>query len=141
MAWWGGLIGAAASVVTEQADDRLWRMLPGRVYVARGYLPPGEHTITINGRALPVPIKIDGQYALVPLRLYENSVLTGDVAMLGQLPTVAAAPQPAPAPAAAAPAAPVRTTNNRARSVPQSAVKPTVAAPDAAGKPAAPAKN
>ena len=84
----------------------------GRVYVARGYLPPGEHTVSINGRQLPQPIKIDGQYALVPLRMYDNSVLIGDVAMLGQLPTVAAAPQPAPAAAAAAPAAPVRTINN-----------------------------
>ena len=130
----GGIIGAAASVTTEQADDRMWRMLPGRVYVARGYLPPGEHTVSINGRQLPQPIKIDGQYALVPLRMYDNSVLIGDVAMLGQLPTVAAAPQPAPA-AAAAPAAPVRTTNNnRARTVPSSTVKPTAAPPAAAAK-------
>ena len=130
----GGIIGAAASVATEQADDRMWRMLPGRVYVARGYLPPGEHTVSINGRQLRQPIKIDGQYALVPLRMYDNSVLIGDVAMLGQLPTVAAAPQPAPA-AAAAPAAPVRTTNNnRARTVPSSTVKPTAAQPAAAAK-------
>ena len=131
----GALVGAVASVATEQADDRMWRMLPGRVYVARGYLPPGEHTVSINGRQLPQPIKIDGQYALVPLRMYDNSVLIGDVAMLGQLPTVAAAPQPAPAAAAAAPAAPVRTTNNnRARTVPSSTVKPTAAQPAAAAK-------
>jgi hypothetical protein len=112
----------------------MWRMLPGRVYVARGYLPPGEHVVSVNGRQLPQPIKIDGQYALVPLRMYDNSVLTGDVAMLGQLPTVAAAPQPA-----AEPAATVRTTtttsNTRTRSastsVPKAAVKPTAAAPAA----------
>ena len=122
----GGLIGAAASTVTEQADDRIWRMLPGRVYVARGYLPPGEHMITINGRALPAPVKIDGQYALVPLRMYHNSVLMGDVAMLGQLPTTAVAAQQAPE---AAPAAPVRTSNQRGRhrAVPKSAVKSTAA--------------
>ena len=122
----GGLIGAAASATTEQADDRMWRMLPGRVYVARGYLPPGEHLVTINGRALPSPIKIDGQYALVPLRLYENSVLLGDVAMLGQLPTTAVAVQQS-APAEAAPEA--RTNNNRSRNraVPKSSVKSTSA--------------
>ena len=122
----GGLIGAVASTVTEQADDRIWRMLPGRVYVARGYLPPGEHMITINGRALPAPVKIDGQYALVPLRMYHNSVLMGDVAMLGQLPTTAVAAQQAPE---AAPAAPVRTSNQRGRhrAVPKSAVKSTAA--------------
>jgi len=92
----GGLIGAAASVATEQADDRMWRMLPGRVYVARGYLPPGEHTISINGRPLSQPIQIEGQYALVPLRIYHNGFLTGKVASIGQLATVAAAPAPAP---------------------------------------------
>ena len=131
----GGIIGAAASAATEQADDRMWRMLPGRVYVARGYLPPGEHTITINGRQLPQPIKIDGQYALVPLRMYENSVLTGDVAMLGQLPTVAAAPQPVPeAPATAARSSSTTTTTtstSRSRSVPKAAVKSTSATPAA----------
>ncbi|NMM75797.1 hypothetical protein B2J88_48735 [Rhodococcus sp. SRB_17] len=101
----GGLIGAVASAATEQADDRMWRMLPGRVYVARGYLPPGEHRITINGRTLEQPVKVDGQYALVPLRFYHSSVLTGEVATLGQLAAVAAEPPPPAAPAAVAPTA------------------------------------
>ena len=116
----GGLIGAAASVTTEQADDRMWRMLPGRVYVARGYLPPGEHMVTINGRALPAPIKVDGQYALVPLRMYQNSVLVGDVAMLGQLPEVAAVVAEPAAAVVAPPAAPVRSSTQRARSASRS---------------------
>ncbi len=94
----GGLIGAVASVTTEQADDRMWRMLPGRVYVARGYLPPGTHQLSVNGRPLPEPVQIDGQYALVPMRLYHNTVLMGKVATIGSL---AAVP---PTPAAAAPA-------------------------------------
>lgn len=85
----GAIIGSVASAVTEQADDRIWRMLPGRVYVARGYLPPGEHTVTINGRN--INIAVDGQYALVPLRFYESSVLTGDVGKFGALPLVAEA--------------------------------------------------
>jgi hypothetical protein len=87
----GAIIGSVASAVTEQADDRMWRMLPGRVYVARGYLPPGEHTVTINGRN--VVVSVDGQYALVPLRLYESSVLTGDVGKFGTLPVVAEVPK------------------------------------------------
>lgn len=124
----GGIVGAVASAATEQADDRMWRMLPGRVYVARGYLPPGEHTIVVNGRALPAPIKVDGQYALVPLRLYENSVLMGEVSSLGRLPEVAAVPVTAPAPVAEAPA-PARPTR------PRPAAKPAAAA----AKPAAPA--
>ena len=118
----GGLLGAAASIVTEQADDRIWRMLPGRVYVARGYLPPGEHVVSINGRALDAPVKVDGQYALVPLRLYENRVLIGDVATMGQLAAVAAAPAPEAKPVVAAP---VRSTRPAARTV----TKPKMTAP------------
>ena len=94
----GAVVGSIGSVVTEQADDRLWRMLPGRVYVARGYLPPGEHTVNINGRDLNVKINVDGQYALVPLRFYENTTLAGDVGMFGRLPTLAGAPTPDPVP-------------------------------------------
>lgn len=123
----GGLIGAVASVATEQADDRMWRMLPGRVYVARGYLPPGEHVVSINGRPIEGAIKIDGQYALVPLRLYENRVLVGDVASLGQLAAVAVAPQPEPvvAPAAPQPVRPVARPRPPAK--PAAAAAPTPA--------------
>jgi hypothetical protein len=85
------LVMKVASIATEQADDRMWRMLPGRVYVGRGYLPPGEHKVVINGRDFG-SVKVDGQYALVPLRLYENTVVTGDVGVLGNLAAVAAAP-------------------------------------------------
>ncbi|GAA4430422.1 hypothetical protein [Acidovorax lacteus] len=127
----GGLIGAVASAATEQADDRMWRMLPGRVYVARGYLPPGEHVVSINGRPIEGAIKIDGQYALVPLRLYENRVLVGDVASLGQLAAVAVTPPPEPvvAPAAPQPA--------KAAVRPRPPAKPATAAAPASPKPAA----
>ena len=81
------LIGTVASVVTEQADDRMWRMLPGRVYIARGYLPPGEHSVAIDGRDYKVSIKVDGQYAIVPLRLYEDRALVGDIGSFGALAT------------------------------------------------------
>lgn len=125
----GGLIGAVASAATEVADDRMWRMLPGRVYIARGYLPPGEHVVTVNGRALPDPVKIDGQYALVPLRLYENTVLMGSVASLGKLAPPSAAPVEA-----AAPAAPVAKPAPRANTRP---AKPVAKSPVAAPTPAA----
>lgn len=134
----GAVLGAAASAATEQADDRLWRMLPGRVYVARGYLPPGEHRVAINGRAFAEQgIRVDGQYALVPLRLHESQLLVGDVAALGQL---AAAPVLAETPPAAVPAtnpaaqrqrpaakAPTRATNSAIAVKP--APKPVVAKP------------
>lgn len=87
----GSIVGAVASTVTEQADDRMWRMLPGRVYVARGYLPPGTHKISIDGQQIAGEVKISGQYAMVPIRLYESSVIEGDVIAFGEL---AAPPQP-----------------------------------------------
>ena len=103
----GALVGAVASVATEQADDRMWRMLPGRVYVARGYLPPGEHQLAIDGRPLEGTVTIDGQYALVPLRFYGERVLVGQVAVMGKLaPAPAAVPAPAAAPAPATKPAP-----------------------------------
>lgn len=103
----GALVGAVASVTTEQADDRMWRMLPGRVYVARGYLPPGEHQLAIDGRPLEGTVTIDGQYALVPLRFYGERVLVGQVAVMGKLaPAPAAVPAPAAAPAPATKPAP-----------------------------------
>ncbi len=103
----GALVGAVASVATEQADDRMWRMLPGRVYVARGYLPPGEHQLAIDGRPLEGTVTIDGQYALVPLRFYGERVLVGQVAVMGKLaPAPAAVPAPAAAPAPATRPAP-----------------------------------
>ena len=129
----GGLIGAVASAATEVADDRMWRMLPGRVYIARGYLPPGEHVVTVNGRALPDPVKIDGQYALVPLRLYENTVLMGSVASLGKLAPASAAPVEAAAPAAPA-AKPAPRANTRTATRP---AKPVAKSPTAAPTPAA----
>ena len=129
----GGLIGAVASAATEVADDRMWRMLPGRVYIARGYLPPGEHVVTVNGRALPDPVKIDGQYALVPLRLYENTVLMGSVASLGKLAPASAAPVEAAAPVAPA-AKPAPRANTRTATRP---AKPVAKSPVAAPTPAA----
>lgn len=100
----GGLATAAASIVTEQADDRLWRMLPERVYVVRAYLPPGEHRLMIEQRDVG-SVKIDGKYAVVPIRVYANKALVGDVAAFGNLPAVGA---PVVADVAPAPAAPVR---------------------------------
>jgi hypothetical protein len=122
----GAVVGSLGSALTEQADDRLWRMLPSRVYVARGYLPPGEHSVSINGQTLNVTIPIDGQYALVPLRFYENSTLLGNVGMFGKLPTVAIAPPPEPVPAKATT---IVTTGKPATKAP---VKPAVKKPAAA---------
>ncbi len=107
----GLLVGTIASAVTEQADDRLWRMLPGRVYVARGYLPEGEHKVAINGRDFNINVKVGGQYAVVPLRLYEQNAIVGDVGNFGFL----AAPLLAVAEEAKPVAAPAKTSNARVK--------------------------
>lgn len=101
----GAVMGMVASAVTEQADDRLWRMLPGRVYIARGYLPEGEHKIEINGRSLDASANISGQYALVPVRLYNQSVIIGNVGSFGQLTAAPPAAMTEVKPAMATPAA------------------------------------
>jgi len=120
----GAVLGAVASVVTEQADDRLWRMLPGRVYVARGYLPEGEHKIVVNGRDFNVNVKVNGQYALVPLRLYDQSVIVGSVGNFGRL---VAAPPAATAEVAPVSIAPAMTTQPK----PKTTTKPVVKKPAA----------
>lgn len=81
----GGIVGAVASAVTEQADDRMWRMLPGRVYVARGYLTPGTYKFSIDGHEVGEEVKIGGQYAMVPIRFYQDKIIEGDVIAFGEL--------------------------------------------------------
>jgi len=114
----GAIVGIVASAVTEQADDRLWRMLPGRVYVARGYLPEGAHKVAIDGRDFNV--KVGGQYALVPLRLYNQGVLVGDVGSFGNL---AAAPLVAAADIRPAAAAPITPSKVQAKPAPKKMAK------------------
>jgi hypothetical protein len=40
--------GAVASVATEVADTRAWATLPAQFRVARLYLPPGVHDLTVT---------------------------------------------------------------------------------------------
>lgn len=128
----GAVVGSIASAVTEQADDRLWRMLPGRVYVARGYLPEGEHKVVINGRDFNVNVAVSGQYALVPLRLYNQNVVVGDVGNFGRLAAqpVTAAVEAKPAPATPAAVVPAKTKPATSRPVKKpvtaATVKPTL---------------
>lgn len=101
----GAIVGMVGSAITEQADDRMWRHLPGRVYVARGYLPEGSHRVKLAGKTFDVDIA--GQYALVPVRLYGDLAIVGQVGKFGRI--VARPPEVAPT-AAPVPAKPVRKT-------------------------------
>ena len=83
---WVGLLASIFSVTTEQADDRLWRTLPGAVSIARGYIPPGNYPLVVNGVNTGKTIDIQGQYAVVPIRLTGRQILVGRTASYGQLP-------------------------------------------------------
>jgi len=97
----GGAIAIAVAAATEQADDRMWRTLPGMVSVARGYLPVGEHRVIIDGRDTGTIVNISGQYMLVPVQLQNAAVTVGQTASFGQM--VAAAPTAAPSVATSVP--------------------------------------
>lgn len=101
---WGGLLATVIVAATEQADDRLWRTLPGTVSVARGYLPEGEHKLVIDGRDTGAVVNVTGQYALVPVQVQASAVTIGDVASFGQIisaPVATTPPAAVPVPAAA----------------------------------------
>lgn len=75
----------------EFADDRIWRTLPGSVSIARGYLPPGDYPLSINGTYTGQTIHIEGKYALVPIRqicsknnICTEKYLVGRIAHYGQ---------------------------------------------------------
>jgi hypothetical protein len=121
----GAVVGMVASAATEHADDRMWRMLPGRVYLARGYLPPGKHAIRIDNRTLGLDIDVSGQYAIVPVRLYDQQVVLGQVGRFGTLqpPLPVVAPPPAPV-VTAPPPSPVTKPAPRKKPVPKKAPTP-----------------
>ena len=93
----GQLVAIGASALTEQADDRMWRTLPGMVSIARGYLPEGEHKLLVDGKDSGTVVKIQGQYALVPVQLRGGAISLGTVASFGVLQVPMATATPAPA--------------------------------------------
>ncbi|WP_141243349.1 COG3014 family protein [Bordetella genomosp. 1] len=93
-----GLIANVAAVVAEPpADDRLWRTLPGRVYVARGFMPAGDYALTLPGVAqAPQKISVSGRHMIVPLRMYPAVTYLGEAGRFGELAKQAVVDEPAP---------------------------------------------
>ncbi|MES2069169.1 MAG: hypothetical protein V4488_02395 [Pseudomonadota bacterium] len=83
----GGLLSNAAAIVTESpADDRMWRSLPERVFVARAFIPPGEYEVNFSNRpGESRRITIDGRYMMVPVRIYQDKTYFGETAKFGSL--------------------------------------------------------
>ncbi|PXX49556.1 COG3014 family protein [Aquitalea magnusonii] len=73
----GSLAGIIATAATEQADERIWTTLPSSISIARINLKPGVHQATISTPQGPrtVQLSVSGQYAIIPLRLLDQSVI------------------------------------------------------------------
>jgi hypothetical protein len=62
---WVGLLVALVThglaVVSEEADKRSWQTLPDEIHVARAWVPPGQHHISIRPSGQGVTTEKDGQ--------------------------------------------------------------------------------
>lgn len=74
-----GLLAGAASVVTEQADERAWRTLPERLAVARAILPRGTVPIEFQTGAgsYKTEITVGNRVTVIPVRLASGAVYVG----------------------------------------------------------------
>ncbi|MBC7500633.1 MAG: hypothetical protein H7315_09055 [Herminiimonas sp.] len=95
----GGLVGNVMATATEpEADDRMWRSLPGRVFIARSFMAPGDYEFRIPGQADGAnKLKIDGRYMVVPVRVFRNKTYFGEPVHFGKAGMVAAATADVPA--------------------------------------------
>ena len=66
-------VGSAAFA---SADDRTWRALPSDIFIARGRLPRGVHSVTLETSAGPRSARVElfGRYAVVDFRLLRQQV-------------------------------------------------------------------
>ncbi|HJT62730.1 MAG TPA: hypothetical protein VJ797_13750 [Burkholderiales bacterium] len=66
-------IGSAAFA---SADDRTWRALPSDIFIARGRVARGVHTVTLDTSAGPrsARVEVAGRYAVVDFRLLRQQI-------------------------------------------------------------------
>lgn len=81
----GGILDMISNQKGPTAADRMWHMLPERVYIARTYLSPGQHNLNIKETGQRISFQVDGQYAIVPLRIMSDGVAMGTVGSIGKL--------------------------------------------------------
>lgn len=64
------------ALLTESADERGWRTLPGLVSVARGRLPRGEHQVSLNSPngARTFTLQVFGRHMVVAVRLLAGNL-------------------------------------------------------------------
>jgi hypothetical protein len=84
----GSLFSGLVDSVTSagpKAGEKMWHTLPERVYIARTYLASGEHTIENKETGEKFVFQVNGQYALVPIRLVNDGGFLGNVGTIGKL--------------------------------------------------------
>jgi hypothetical protein len=108
----GGVVAGIATIATEQADERAWRTLPGKLSVARAILPKGEVPISFNtGSGIwRGTITVNNRMTIVPIRVLGGQVYLGNPSAVDVESATAAtgAPPPAGSPAPARKKKPVR---------------------------------
>ncbi len=70
-----GFVAAVGGILTEHADERLWRTLPNTFSVGRINLPAGEHVLQVEtpwGRVAQ-PVSIKPGYAVIDVRLSDRA--------------------------------------------------------------------
>ena len=94
----GGLLGNVAAAATEPpADDRMWRSLPSRVYVARAFIKPGEYNVVLPGQSGSASkLTVSGRYMVVPVRAFSSVTYFGEPGRFGDLDKPQPAEKPAP---------------------------------------------
>lgn len=147
-----GIVANIFSLVTEQADDRNWRMLPERISIARGRLPHGRRSIEFqtNAGSYRTEVDVAGRFTIVPIRLTGGAVYVGlpqrapqganalaelTVQPSGEgLAEPVASAAPAPAPAASVPLTIARTPSPTPAPTPDAVVPTSDPAPAPAGE-------
>ncbi len=70
-----GILANIVAVVTERADTRSWRTLPGTVQLARLSLPPGTYTVTAVYYATHGGVLAEHRFTTVRLKAGEKTFL------------------------------------------------------------------
>ncbi len=96
-----GLLGNVAAAATESpADDRIWRSLPSRVFVARTFIEPGEYDLQLPNMTLDSSkLSVDGRYMVVTIRSYSGKSYFGTPVKFGKVtvpPVLPAKPEAKP---------------------------------------------
>ncbi|WP_068372799.1 COG3014 family protein [Kerstersia gyiorum] len=90
-----GLFAALVSAAIEpEADDRMWRMLPERVYLARAFVPHGQHELQLSedGHAVRT-LDVRGRRMVVPVRMLSAVTYFGEPAYLDGVAAADTAPE------------------------------------------------